>query len=408
MILRQWVSEMLHWLMPGVSVDGFVTPTLLAVIAIISVASYFLSVHILTPLVHYLTSKTQTDWDDDILDPRALKAFSQLAPAIILSQLLPESVSHYQLGMDIFERLTDVYIVYAVINLVYRLLSNVVEGFEKRDKAKEHNLSVVEGAVKLILFIIGAIIAVSILFNKKPAVLLTGLGASAAVLMLIFQDTIKGFVAGVQLTVNNMLKKDDWIVCDKAGANGEVQDIKLTTVKVRNWDNSIVTIHPYTLISDSFKNYQNMRQIGARRVARSILIDFESIRFLSHHELGKLIEDGFISEKDLVKDRREVNVSIFRKYLTRYLSNHPDVVHEHPDPAVFMMVRQLQPTADGLPLELYFFSRITKWSEFEEMQAELFDHVYAAVKEFHLRIFQKPSGADVRDAGFTNPLVVEK
>lgn len=396
MILKDWIYDIMLYLLPAESAVHYLIPVTILAIALISVVSYFLCVHILTPLVHFITRKTKTDWDDDILDSRALKAFSQLAPAIILSWLLPQSVSGNEWGVDTFERLTNVYIVCAVINLCYRLISNIVEGFEKRDKAKEHNLSVIEGAVKLIMFLIGAIICLSILFNKKPLMVLTGLGASAAVLMLIFQDTIKGFVAGVQLTVNNMLKKDDWIVCDKAGANGEVMDIKLTTVKVRNWDNSIVTIHPYTLITDSFRNYQNMRQIGARRVARSINIDFETIRFLSCEELHTLLDRGFIRETDIKNAGRMSNLTLFRIYLLRYLAAHPDVVHKHPDPAVFMMVRQLQPTAEGLPLELYFFSRITKWSAYERFQAEIFEHVFAAISEFHLRIFQSPSGHDLK------------
>lgn len=372
------------------------TPTTIAVIGVISVISYFLCKYILTPIVHFLTRKTQTDWDDDILDSRAMKAFSQLAPALLLSWLLPKSVTGHEWGVDTFEKITDVYIVCAIIALLYRLISNIVEGFEKRDRAKEHNLSVIEGALKLIMFIVGGIICLSILFDKKPMMVLTGFGASAAVLMLIFQDTIKGFVAGVQLTLNNMLKKDDWIICDKAGANGEVMDIKLTTVKVRNWDNSIVTIHPYTLITDSFRNYQNMRQIGARRVARSIYIDFETIRFLDDDELESLLRRGFIRESDMKNAVKSVNLTLFRNYLIRYLAKNPDVVHKHPDPAVFMMVRQLQPTPEGLPLELYFFSRITKWSSFERFQAEVFEHVFAAVSEFHLRIFQSPSGRDIR------------
>ena len=225
---------------------------------------------------------------------------------------------------------------------------------------------------------------------------LTGFGASAAVLMLVFQDTIKGFVAGVQLTLNNMLKKGDWIICDKAGANGEVQEIKLTTVKVRNWDNSIVTIHPYTLITDSFRNYQNMREVGARRVSRSIYIDFDSIRFLNKEEIDRLMEKGLISEHSIKHANQEVNISLLRKYLIRYLTMHPDVIKKHPDPAVILMVRQLQPTPQGLPLELYFFTKITSWAAYERFQADIFDYVYACVSEFGLRIYQAPSGSDLR------------
>lgn len=396
MNLRTWITDLLNSVMSPESAAPLISPTLLVVIALISVASYFLCVRIVTPLMAFVTRKTETEWDDDILNKKAMRAFSQLAPALILAWLLPLAFSNHAWGVLLIEKLTKVYIVYAVINLLSVLMSNTVDAFEKRDKAAEHNLTVIEGAMKLILVLIGIIIALSILFDKKPTMVLTGFGASAAVLMLVFQDTIKGFVGGVQLTLNNMLKKGDWIICDKAGANGEVQQIKLTTVKVRNWDNSIVTIHPYTLISDSFRNYQNMREVGARRVSRSIYIDFDSIRFLRKEEIDRLLEKGLLSEHSLKHANQEVNLSLFRKYLIRYLTAHPEVIKKHPDPAVILMVRQLQPTPQGLPLELYFFTKITSWAAFERLQADIFDYVYACVHEFGLRIYQAPSGKDLR------------
>lgn len=386
---------MLTWMGPE-TVHHLTAPVLTVVIALISIGAYFLCVHILTPLIHYITSKTKNDWDDDILNPKAMRAFSQLAPALILSWMLPEAFTAHEWGVTTMEKLTDVYIVGAVVYFLCVLLGNTVEAMEKRDKGNEHNITVIEGALKLIMVLVGIIISLSILFDKKPGMVLTGLGASAAVLMLIFQDTIKGFVAGVQLTLNNMLKKGDWIICDKAGANGEVQEVKLTTVKVRNWDNSIVTIHPYTLISDSFRNYQNMREVGARRVSRSVFIDFETIRFLREEEIASLLKRGFISEHELKHAGREVNVSLFRKYLIRYLASHPEVIKKHPDPAVILMVRQLQPTPQGLPVELYFFTRITSWAAYERLQADIFDHVYATVSEFGLRIYQSPSAANFK------------
>ena len=396
MTLRNWITDLLGSLLTPETAAPLISPTLLVLVALISVASYFLCVRIVTPLTAFITRKTETEWDDDILNEKAMKAFSQLAPALILAWLLPQAFSNHEWGVLLIEKLTKVYIVYAVINLLCVLISNTVDGFEKRDKAAEHNLTVIEGAVKLVLVLVGVIIGLSILFDKKPGMVLTGFGASAAVLMLVFQDTIKGFVAGVQLTLNNMLKKGDWIICDKAGANGEVQSIKLTTVKVRNWDNSIVTIHPYTLISDSFRNYQNMREVGARRVSRSIYIDFDSIRFLRQEEIDRLLEKELITEHAIKHARQEVNLSLFRKYLIRYLTAHPDIIKKHPDPAVILMVRQLQPTPQGLPLELYFFTRITSWAAFERLQADIFDYVYACVREFGLRIYQAPSGSDLR------------
>lgn len=396
MTLRHWITDLLGSLLTPETAQPFISPTLIVIVALISLASYFLCVRIVTPLTDFITRKTETEWDDDILNDKAMRAFSQLAPALILAWLLPQAFSNHEWGVLFIEKLTKVYIVYAVVNLICVLISNTVDGFEKRDRAAEHNLTVIEGAVKLLLVLVGVIISLSILFNKKPGMVLTGFGASAAVLMLVFQDTIKGFVAGVQLTLNNMLKKGDWIICDKAGANGSVQSIKLTTVKVQNWDNSIVTIHPYTLISDSFRNYQNMRDMGARRVCRSIYIDFDSIRFLSSDEIERLKRKGLLSEEEAKEARQVVNLSFFRQFLTRYLTKHPDVLTEHPDPAVIVMVRQLQPTPQGLPLELYFFTPITSWAPYERLQADIFDYVYACVREFGLRIYQTPAGHDLR------------
>ncbi len=396
MNLREWTTELLNSLLTPETAAPLISPTLILIVALISIVSYFLCVKIVTPLTDLITRKTETEWDDDILNEKAMKAFSQLAPALILAWLLPQAFSNHAWGVLMIEKLTKVYIVYAVVNLICVLMTNTVDGFERRDKAAEHNLTVIEGALKLIFVLIGIIIALSILFDKKPGMVLTGFGASAAVLMLVFQDTIKGFVGGVQLTLNNMLKKGDWIICDKAGANGEVQSVKLTTVKVRNWDNSIVTIHPYTLITDSFRNYQNMREVGARRVSRYIYIDFDSIRFLTKDEMGKLLDKGLISEESLKDAKKQVNISLFREYMVRYLTEHPDVIKQHPDSSVVLMVRQLQPTPQGLPLELYFFTKITKWTDYESLQADIFDHLYACVKEFRLRIYQAPSGSDLR------------
>ena len=395
MTLRNWITDLLNSLLTPEAAAPLISPALLVLVVLLSVASYFLCVRIVTPLTDLITRKTETEWDDDILNGKAMRAFSQLAPALILAWLLPQAFSNHQWGFVAIERVTKAYIVYAVVNLLCVLISNTVDGFEKRDKGAEHNLTVIEGAVKLLLVLIGVIIGLSILFDKEPGMVLTGFGASAAVLMLVFQDTIKGFVAGVQLTLNNMLKKGDWIICDKAGANGAVQSIKLTTVKVQNWDNSIVTIHPYTLISDSFRNYQNMRDMGARRVCRSIYVDFDSIRFLSRQEIDRLKERRLIPEEGH-EERNEVNLTHFRKYLTRYLTEHPDVITVHEDPSVIVMVRQLQPTPQGLPLELYFFTHITAWLHFERLQADIFDHVYACIREFGLRIYQAPSGRDLR------------
>lgn len=244
--------------------------------------------------------------------------------------------------------------------------------------------------LKLLVVGVGVIIAVSLMIGKEPGVILTALGASAAVLMLVFKDTILGLVASVQLTANKMLRKGDWIVADKYGANGEVEDVSLTTVKVRNWDNSISTIPPYALVSESFRNYQPMRIAGGRRVDRSLYIDMSSVRFCNEDELRELESRGWLEGVPLDRAARQVNLTLFRRYLEKYISLNKDV-----NQTMLHMVRQMDPTQSGLPLQLYFFVKKTGWKDFEHIQADIFDHVYAVIGVFGLRVFQTPTGTDI-------------
>ena len=216
--------------------------------------------------------------------------------------------------------------------------------------------------------------------------------------MLVFKDTILGLVAGVQLTANKMLQKGDWIICQKAGANGEVIDISLTTVKVRNWDNSVITIPPYNLISDSFQNYQPMRASGGRRVSRYVYIDVNSVRFLNETELAALREENLINE-EIAEGEKIVNLGLFRRHMENWLRNRKDIVLKR-GRTMFVMVRQLQSTPQGIPLELYFFTNKTDWAQYEEIQSDIFDYVYAVIGKFGLCIYQAPSGLDLIKAGF--------
>ena len=257
--------------------------------------------------------------------------------------------------------------------------------------------------------LVGGIVVVGELIGRDPLSLLAGLGASAAILMLVFKDSIMGFVSGVQLSANDMLKVGDWIEMPKYGANGTVIEVTLNTVKVRNWDNTITTIPPYLLVSDSFQNWRGMRESGGRRVKRSINIDMTSVRFCTPEMLAKYrkiqllkdyveqteeviekynVENG-IDNSILVNGRRQTNLGVFRAYLTAYLKSLPDVNQE-----LTCMVRQLQPTDRGIPIELYFFCALKDWVPYEGVQADVFDHVLAIIPEFDLQVFQSPSGRD--------------
>ena len=240
--------------------------------------------------------------------------------------------------------------------------------------------------LKIIVIGIGAIIVVSIFFDKDPSNLLAGLGASAAILMLVFKDSILGLVAGIQLSANDMLRPGDWITMPKYEADGFVIDVTLTTVKVQNWDKTITTIPPYALTSDSFQNWRGMFSSGGRRVKRSILIDTNSITFLDEKKKKELIKKGYNLAEN--KDK-QVNLTLFREWLEEWLRNHPAINKE-----MILLVRQLQPTQQGLPLELYFFSSDTAWITYEHLQAEIFEYLFAILPDFGLRAFQSPAGSD--------------
>lgn len=283
--------------------------------------------------------------------------------------------------------LTSFYILWAVIHAVVIFVDNLYIAMSKRKQFRPYAVKGIFQMMKLLVIGLGIIGAISMLLGKQPGTILAAFGASAAVLMLVFKDTIMGFVASVQLTANKMLHRGDWVEVRKHGANGEVVDITLTTVKIRNWDNSVTTIPPYVLVSDSFQNYQPMRKSGGRRVDRSIYIDFSSVGFCDEECVGRLRSRGWLEAGDLASAEGEVNLTLFRRYLERYLERHPDVRHD-----MLTMVRQMAPTQSGLPLQLYFFTRHTAWRDFEHVQSDIFDHVYAAIGEFGLRIYQTPRG----------------
>ncbi len=267
-------------------------------------------------------------------------------------------------------------------------IGNLYKAILRRDNLRVYAVKGVFEMLKLIIIGVGVIIGLSLLIGRSPLAIITALGASAAVLMLVFKDTILGLVASVQLTANKMLHRGDWIMAEKQGVNGEVIDVSLTTVKIRNWDNSVSTIPPYTLVSESFRNYQPMRESGGRRVERAVYIDISTVRFCTSAEIEKLVSAGMLPEDTDLS--LQVNLSLLRVYLERYLSSHPSVNTD-----MLVMVRQLEPTPSGLPLQLYFFTNTTEWKDFERIQSAIFDHVYAVVGEFGLRIFQTPAGSDL-------------
>lgn len=356
-------------------------------IAILAVITYYICIYLLR-IVEKVIGRTPTDWDDDLLNQRLLRALSQLAPALTVNWLLPAILGHTPGTYRLLSALTNLYILWTVIHILCVFIDNLYDAMSHRRKLKAYAVKGFFQMFKIIFIAIGVIVALSMMIGKTPLTILTALGASAAVLSLVFKDTILGLVASVQLTANKMLQRGDWIVVPGLDANGEVVDISLTTVKVRNWDNSVTTVPPYSLISGPFRNYKPM-QATARRVDRSIFIDINSIRRLSASELAELEKEGLVTAEDAAE--RTVNLGLLRRYLERRIAAEPLVSKKYTQ-----MVRQEEPTPSGLPIEIYFFLTCTEWVKFEHAAADIMDEIYAAVPLFGLRLFQTPAGADLR------------
>ena len=381
------------------------------ILIIAFVADYFCR-KIIVPTIKKLTARTQATWDDYLFNDAVLDNMCHLIPPIILYVLLPFAFPHEPVTLTFILKLCWVYITAGAMKLMCSFLTSLYTISSEHEKLKNHPLKGVYQMIKLIVICVGVIIIVSTLIDKDPVNILTGLGASAAILMLVFKDSIMGFVSGIQLSANNMLKVGDWITMPKYGADGDVIEVSLNTVKVRNFDKTITTIPPYLLVSDSFQNWRGMQESGGRRIKRSINIDMNSVRFCTPEMLAKYRkiqllanyveqteqvikeynEEHHIDNSILVNGRRQTNLGVFRAYLNCYLKSHPGVNHN-----MTCMVRQLQPTDHGIPLELYFFSATTSWIPYEDLQSDVFDHLLAIISEFDLHVFQSPSGEDFRE-----------
>ena len=358
------------------------------IIIIAFVADYFCR-KIVVPTIKKLTAKTQATWDDYLFNDVVLDNICHLIPPVILYALLPFAFPHEPVTLTFILKLCWVYITAVSMRLICSFLTSLYTISSEHEKLKNHPLKGVYQMLKLIVICIGVIIIISTLIDKDPMNILTGLGASAAILMLVFKDTIMGLVAGVQLSANNMLRPGDWITMPKYGADGTVIEVTLTTVKVQNWDNTITTIPPYALVSDSFQNWRGMRESGGRRIKRSLNIDMTTVHFCTPQQLKNFEKRGWLEGFERT-GKEEVNLHVFRHYLERYLRHHPRV-----NTSLTLMVRQLQPTPQCNHSELSSATANKDWIPYERLQAEVFDHVLAVLPQFGLKVFQSPTGTDI-------------
>lgn len=412
--ITNWFNQKLLNFGTSVSVADYLDNfAVLLIIILLALAVDYICRYILLGAFKKFAKKTTNQLDDLIIEKKIINKGMHIIPSILIFTMLPMA---YPSPADkeilvLLQKLCQIYIITVSLLFINSLLNLGVELFHRNDKFKDKPLKGFVQIVQVILFSVGIILLISILINESPSTIFTGIGASAAILMLVFKDTILGFVAGIQLSANDMLRVDDWISMPKYGADGTVIEITLNTVKVKNFDNTISTIPPYALISESFQNWRGMRESPGRRIKRSINLDMNSVKFCTPEMLEKYrkisLLAGYIDDTEnklqtynqtnqidntiLVNGRRQTNLGVFRAYLQRYLESLPEVNKE-----MICMVRHLQPTEKGIPMELYFFSSIKDWVIYETIQADVFDHVLAVIPEFDLQIFQELSGSDVR------------
>ncbi|MFC4598365.1 mechanosensitive ion channel family protein [Cohnella hongkongensis] len=368
----------------------------------------FVTKKIVLKILASFIMKNRFTWDNAFLERKVLHRLSHIVPAIIVYYSAPI----FPIYRTLIENGAAISIILISMTVIDAFLNACNDIYNTYEVSKVKPIRGYIQVVKIFVFIIGAIIIVSSLIGKSPLLLLSGLGALSAVLMLIFKDSILGLVAGVQLSANDMVRVGDWIEMPKYSADGDVIDISLNTVKVLNFDKTITTIPSYALISDSFRNWRGMQQAGGRRIKRSVFIDIGSIRFCTAELLEQLRKVHYLTEYLAAKEqeiseynarnridktmevngRQLTNIGVFRSYVENYLKQHPRI-HQ----GMTLIVRQLAPTETGLPLEIYAFVNDTNWGVYESVQSDIFDHIFAAAPSFGLRIFQSPTGHDLNE-----------
>lgn len=400
----------------GVSekISGYLSYIILVtLIILLCVIANLITKKVILKLFTRIIKKNKYQWDDILLERKVFNKLANIIPGIIIYIFAPAFLN---IG-GLVQRGATVYILFVMLFIMSSLLDAINDIYRTYPISKVRPIKGLLQVVKIIFFIIIGIIIVGTLMNQNPLLMLGGIGAVAAVFSFVFKDSILGFIAGIQLTSNDMLRIGDWIEIPKYGADGEVIDITLNTVKVQNFDKTIVNLPAYALVSDSFKNWRGMTESGGRRIKRSIYIDVNSIGFCTPEMLEKFKKVNYLAdyilekEKEiseynknhnankelLINGRHLTNIGTFRIYIQVYLKKHPKLLKNMPQ-----MVRQLPPGENGLPLEIYAFTDGTNWENYETIQADIFDHIFSIAEEFGLRVFQNPTGYDMQQISMGN------
>jgi len=390
------------------------TTVIVISVLIIAFIAFFLTKTTLVNIIHNFVKKSKSEWDDILLNRKLLNRLSHLVPAIIIYGFTINGLSDFPVWQSKVLSAINIYMILIGMLIINAFLDALHEVYMTLPVAKDRPIKGYLQTISIIVIFVGSIFIISIFIGKSPYKLLASLGAVAAILLLIFKDSILGLVSGIQLSANQMVKIGDWITMPSRNADGDVLEITLNTVKVQNFDKTIVTIPTYALVSESFQNWKGMEESEGRRIARSVFVDLKTIKFCDYQMLEKfkkikLIKEYItekqaeieeynnalgIDEHDKVSRRNLTNIGVFRKYCEIYLNNHPKLHHN--DSPYTLLVRHFQPTEKGLPIQIYVFSKEQKWAKYEEVQADIFDHILAVIPEFELAVFQSPSGDDLR------------
>jgi len=403
------------WLAPLADTPRLATAIYLLGLIVLAVIADWVTRRVLLRMIRRAVAASPTRYDDALLGRGVISRLAHVVPALVIFVGIPQVPGIADPVVTVVRNVANAYMIFTVALSLGNLLNAVGDIYEQAnpERARSKPIKGYLQLVKILAFIFAGVLVVAVLIDRSPLLLLSGLGAMTAVLLLVFKDTILSFVASVQLSSHDMLRVGDWLEMPALNADGDVIDIALHTVKVQNWDRTITSIPTWRLINESFKNWRGMSESGGRRIKRSLYLDQSSVRFLEDEERDRLrrfaLIDAYLERKreelesynrqllaqgrDPVNTRRVTNLGTFRAYVRAYLEAHPRIHRQ-----LTLMVRQLQPGPTGLPLEVYCFTATTQWVEYEGIQSDIFEHLYAILPEFGLRVFQEPAGSDLQRA----------
>lgn len=383
--LGSWMNEILiDWGVDPKLANMF-DETIIAVLMIgVSIGLDYLCQAIFVGGMKHYTKRAPHQWNTLLMKRRVVHHLIHILPGVLVYFLLPLAFVRGKEILDFSQKICAVYIIAAILFTINGLLLVMLDVYNARDKQKNRPMKGFVQVLQVLLFFIGGIVIIAVLVNKSPMTLFAGLGASAAVLMLVFKDSILGFVAGVQLSANDMLRIGDWIQLPNGVANGTVEEITLNTVKIRNWDETISTVPPYTLVNNSFQNWRGMQERGGRRVNKNIYLDMTTLKFCTPEDLDAIRKNvPLMADYQPAEGEVPTNSQLYRIYIERYLRSLP-VVNQDMD----LIISQKEPTTYGVPIQVYFFSRNKVWREYERIQSDIFDHLLAIVGKFDLKLYQ--------------------